>query len=185
MKIRYLKLKRWLLMAVMGWFGVTSCQSGRNVAAGGQQPEEGGRKEAVDPSQMAVMYGVPQMDFEVKGRVVDAEGRPVEGMQVVLVNQTVDIAPDYVQEDNPYVQDYIRSASDTTDAEGRFVVVARDVPVDSQRVMVRDIDGDRNGRYQDQMLHVGFTAGTEAEKEGPWYQGKRTKEMDIVVEKKQ
>jgi len=185
MKIRFLKLKNWLLMTAMGLFGLTSCNCQKEVVKETQPlPDDKDSVEAPDPRNFAVMYGVPQMDFRVKGRVVDAEGKPVKGMQVILVNQTVDIAPDYMQEDNPHVQNYLRNASDTTDAEGRFETAVRDVPVETQRMIVRDIDGNENGRYQDQMFEVHFTPEDQTEKGSKWYQGARSKEIEITVEEK-
>ncbi len=186
MKIRFLKMKDWLLMTAMGMLGLTSCHCGKEVAQEPQQPTKPTKNpvETIDPGNMAVMYGVPQMDFQVKGRVTDTQGKPIKGMQVILVNQSVDISPEYLQEDNPYVQDYIRTASDTTDAEGRFEAHTRDVPVETQRVLVRDIDGDQNGRYEDQVIEVRFTPEDQTEPGQKWYQGQRTKEMNITVQKK-
>ncbi len=185
MKIRFLKLKNWLLMTAMGLLGMTACHSPKEATKGTQPPLDP-KDPVVEPDarNFAVMYGVPQMDFRLSGRVVDAEGRPVEGMQVVLVNQTIDISPDYMQEDNPHVQQYLRSASDTTDAEGRFEASVRDVPVESQRVIVRDIDGEKGGSYQSQMLEVKFGPEDQTEQGSKWYQGQRSKEVEIVVEEK-
>ena len=105
-------------------------------------------------------------------------------MQVILVNQTVDIAPDRMDEDNPYVQDYIQQASDTTDAQGLFECHVKDVPTDRQRVIVRDIDGDKNGRYQDQMVEVEFKEESQSGERKGWYMGSRTKDVDITVSEK-
>lgn len=185
MKIRFLKLKDWLLMTAMGLFGLTSCNCHKDVAKETQPvPDTKDSVEAPDPRNFAVMYGVPQMDFQVKGRVVNSEGIPVAGMQVILLNQTIDITPDYMQEDNPHVQNYIRHASDTTDAEGRFEANMRDVPIETQRVIVRDIDGEKNGSYRDQMIDVKFTPDDQTEQGTKWYQGQRSKEIEIVVEEK-
>lgn len=82
------------------------------------------------------------------------------------------------------MQDYIRNYSDTTDAEGRFETQTRDVPVETQRVLVRDIDGDKNGRYENQMIEVKFTSEDQTEQGSKWYQGKRSKEVNITMEKK-
>lgn len=179
-------MKDWLLMTAMGLLGLTSCHCGKEVAQEPQQPAkpEKDQVETFDPGKMAVMYGVPQMDFEVKGRVTDEQGKPIKGMQVILVNQTVDISPEYFQEDNPYVQDYIRNYSDTTNAEGRFETQTRDVPVETQRVLVRDIDGNKNGHYENQMIEVKFTSEDQTEQGSKWYQGKRSKEVNITMEKK-
>ena len=186
MKIRFLKLKDWLLMSVMGLFGLTSCHCHKEAA---QEPVVGDEPDSIEKpaprsGDMALMYGVPTMDFVLKGRVIDAEGEPVKGMQVILVNQTVDIAPDHMDEDNPFVQDYIEHSSDTTDAQGVFECHVKDVPTDVQRVIVRDIDGSKNGRYEDQMIAINFSDGEQSGERRGWYVGKRTKDVDITVSKK-
>lgn len=183
MKIKYLKFKNWLLMSVMGLFGLTACHSSKE-AAQNQVKNDEPAPEVKPRGEMALMYGVPTMNFVVKGKVVNTEGKPVKGMQVVLVNQNVDITPDFLQEDNPYVQEYLRKASDTTDAQGAFQCNVSDVPVEVQRVMVRDIDGDKNGSYEDQMLEVKFTQDDQTVEGQGWNRGTRTKELDITVNKK-
>ena len=105
-------------------------------------------------------------------------------MQVILVNQTVDIAPDHMDEENPYVQEYIKQSSDTTDAQGAFECHVKDVPVDVQRVIVRDIDGSKNGVYEDQMIDIRFTEADQNGERKGWYMGTRTKDVDITVSKK-
>ena len=185
MKIRFLKLKDWLLMSVMGLFGLTACHSTKEAAA--QQPADDGDDAVVAPNprnEMALMYGVPTMDFVVKGRVINEQGNPVKGMQVILVNQTVDIAPDHMDEDNPFVQSYIQKASDTTDAQGVFECHVKDVPVESQRVIVRDIDGNKNGGYEDLMVEIPFTEADQTGERKGWYMGARIKDVDITVLKK-
>ncbi|MBO4600494.1 MAG: radical SAM-associated putative lipoprotein [Bacteroidales bacterium] len=185
MKIRFLKLKDWLLMTVMGVFGLTACHSTKEAAQEQVVPEPDDAVVEPQPrGEIALMYGVPTMDFVLKGRVIDAKGNPVKGMQVILVNQTVDIAPDHMDEDNPYVQEYIQKASDTTDVQGTFECRVKDVPVERQRVIIRDIDGDKNGRYEDQMVEVEFTEENQTGERKGWYMGTRTKDVDITVSKK-
>ena len=109
MKIRFLKLKDWLLMTAMGLFGLTACHTAKETAQNPPAKECDTPTEAPSPrNEMALMYGVPTMDFVIKGRVINEQGKPVKGMQVILVNQTIDIAPDHMDEDNPYVQEYIQ-----------------------------------------------------------------------------
>ena len=186
MKIRFLKFKDWLLMGIMGLFGLTACHTAKKVV---EEPVMNDDKDSVEQpvprgGEMALMYGVPTMDFVVKGRVINEQGKPVKGMQVILVNQKVDIAPDHMDEDNPYVQDYIQHASDTTDEQGVFECHVKDVPMDVQRVIVRDIDGKKNGSYQDQMVDIEFTDADQTGERKGWYFGKRTKDVDITVSKK-
>jgi putative lipoprotein (rSAM/lipoprotein system) len=58
------------------------------------------------------------------------------------------------------------------------------VPVETQRVIVRDIDGDKNGGYKDQIFDVKFTPEDQTQKGSKWYQGQRSKEIEITVEEK-
>lgn len=185
MKIRFLKLKDWLLMTAMGLFGLTACHTAKETAQNPPAKESDTPTEAPSPrNEMALMYGVPTMDFVIKGRVINEQGKPVKGMQVILVNQTIDIAPDHMDEDNPYVQEYIQQSSDTTDAQGVFECHTRDVPVENQRVIVRDIDGSKNGAYEDQIIDVKFTPEDQTGERKGWYMGTRTKDVDITVSKK-
>lgn len=187
MKIQFLKVRNWLLLSLMGLFGVTACHSSKEAA---QQPaagSDGSDGPSVQPrprGEIAVMYGVPTMNFVVKGKVTDEQGKPVKGIQVTLINQTIDVTPEYLQADNPYVQDYFRRVADTTDAQGRFTSAASDVPVEAQRILVRDIDGSANGQYQDQMLDVEFADAKQSRAGQGWDRGEKVKEVDIVLNKK-
>ena len=182
MKIRFLKLKDWLLMTVMGLMGLTACHSSKEVAQQPVEPEDD--KPAVAPrSEAALMYGVPTMDFVLKGKVKDEKGNPVSGMQVILVNGTVDITPESMQEDNPYVQDYIAEASDLTDGTGNFECHVKDVPREVQRVIIRDVDGEANGKFESQMVEITFTEADQTGERKGWYMGTRTKDVDITVKK--
>ena len=186
MKIRFLKFKDWLLMSVMGLFGLTACHTSKEASV--QQPPAKDSDDAIEQpvprGDGALMYGVPTMDFVVKGRVINEQGKPVKGMQVILVNQKIDISPDHMDEDNPYVQDYIRHASDTTNEQGVFECHVTDVPVDVQRVIVRDVDGKKNGSYVDQMVDIEFTEADQTGERRGWYMGRRVKDVDITVSKK-
>lgn len=207
MKIRYLKLKNWLLMTAMSLFGLTACHSAKDAAKapaaesqevtikGGSCDEAAKKNPVADEGKVverprprgeaALMYGVPTMDYVLKGRVIDKEGKPVKGMQVILVNQTVDISPTNMDEGNQFVRDYITNASDTTDAEGTFECHMKDVPIETQHVIVRDIDATSNGIYEDQMMEVNFTKEDQTTEGSGWYVGTRTKDVDITVNKKQ
>ena len=75
-------------------------------------------------------------------------------------------------------------ASDTTDAQGAYQCHTTDVPVESQQVIVRDIDGNANGSYEDQMFEVKFTDGDQTASRKGWNMGTREKKVDITVIKK-
>lgn len=183
MKIRFLKVKNWLLVTAMGALGLSACHSSKNVAQGGSdEPQIDDNKPR---NEVALMYGVPTMDFVVKGRVIDAQGKPVEGMQVVLLNSSIDIDPEHMMEDNKNVQSYLHEVADTTNAQGEFRTHVTDVPQETQRLMIRDVDGQKNGHYESQMLEVRFTAEDQKGERQGWHQGSREKDVDITVDLKQ
>lgn len=58
MKIKYLKVKNWLLVSLASLLGIST-------GCGGEE------------------YGCPEADYRVKGTVVDEQGAPVEGIGVM------------------------------------------------------------------------------------------------------
>ena len=190
MKVRYLKLKNWIILSLMGALGITACHSTKEVANDNDepksqvsprdevilmygvpavnyrdskvvpQPKEG--TEAVDSKEeprpreeQPVMYGVPTLNFRVSGKVVDANGNPVKGVQVVLMNSNIDT--EHLDQANPeYMDQYIKDCGDTTAVDGTFECGTTDRPWDKQKLLVRDIDGDRNGSFADEMIEVEF-----------------------------
>lgn len=179
MKVRYLKLKNWLLLSLMGLLGLSACSTTKEVSNTVSAPEPEG--QPTPRPEVALMYGVPTMEFQVRGAVTDEQGNPIKGMQVILVNQNLDVDANNIPEDNKYVMDYIAGCSDTTDAEGRFTVVTRDTPRDSQRIIVRDIDGASNGVYENKMEEVQFEE-VKGQRNG-WFVGTATQEQNLVVKK--
>lgn len=189
MKIKYLKLRNWLLLSLMGLIGVTGCKSSKQTAASqnGQeqpvatvqdQPQDGGKKKKIDEGrgQVALMYGVPTMEYRIRGKVVNHQGKAVKGIQVVMLNREIGNTPNRPGEDDPYVEDYLKQYADTTKADGSFEIKAKDRPTEYMRVFVRDIDGPSNGNYQNDVINVEFT-NDEVKSEGQgWNRGVAQKE---------
>lgn len=214
MKIRYLKLKNWLLASIMGIFGLSACDSHKDAVKGQVVDKE--RVHPIDERRVVPMYGViprdmervvplsdsvtakglpeprepqvtvygvPTVDFSVKGRVVNAKGKPVKGMQVILIN--ADIDPDNLP-DNDYWREHLKAISDTTDADGAFEVNDSGRPWDKVRVLVRDIDGPTNGSYVNQLADVELDDPQKGDK-GPvssWNLGVKHGEVTVKVDKK-
>ncbi len=216
MKIKYLKLKNWLLVSAMSLFGLSACNCHKEAAkavdndnnrersgvdnravpmygvpASNYRVEalEGDSKPQSDPSDpktqpeprepQVTVYGVPTVDFAVKGRVVDGKGKPVKGLQVMLVNSEIDT--DNLP-DSPYWEEQLKRISDTTDAEGNFDVRTTDRPWEQVRVMIRDIDGAKNGTYEKKVVDVEF-----GEPEGGrdrFRMGEKKAEVTVKVERK-
>ena len=200
MRIRYLKLVNWLLASVMSVFGLQACHSERHMAEVDVPEAALPPMENNDEEQVAVpdippepemprprepevaVYGVPTVDFAVKGRVTDAQGRPVKGVQVILVISEID--PDNLPETD-YWQERMRSMSDTTDAHGSFEVRATDRPWEKMRVLVRDIDGKQNGLYQDQLVDVEFEEQQSGDRPvSKWKLGEKQAEVTVKLKKK-
>ena len=153
---------------------------------------DNGSKAQTDPAEpksqpqprepQVTVYGVPTVDFAVKGRVVDGKGKPVKGLQVMLVNSEIDT--DNLP-DSPYWEQQLKRISDTTDAEGNFDVRTSDRPWEKVRVMVTDIDGSKNGNFEKKIVDVDFgdpepTGGSVSS----WKLGVKKAEVTVKVERK-
>ena len=141
MKIKYLRFKNWLLMGAMGLLGMQACTD-RN--------ERGQRLSEPEP---VLEYGVRVSKYEVKGKVVDDVGQPIKGLQVIPLEGHM--IPDSLPETEDWWQEWMRRESDTTDAQGSFELVS--MSPDRPCLMVRDIDGKKNGSYEDQVADVDWT----------------------------
>lgn len=99
------------------------------------------------------MYASPYSSFSFKGRVTDVDGKPVGGVSVrVGVNDEV-----------------------LTDDKGEFVfdVKGSDIYGDDvvkETVDFMDVDGAKNGWFEDKSIEVTFTRDTKVKPDG-WYLG--------------
>lgn len=176
MKIKYLKLKNWLLVSLMSVLGFTACKSSKPAATGDQKESEQSEQIEKKPirddrGQAALMYGVPTMSYHVKGQVVNHQGKPVKGIQVVMLNRNMGNTPNNPGEENPEIEDYMKIYADTTKNDGTFDIKAKDFPSEYMRVFVRDVDGPSNGNYQNDVINLEFTRDEiKAESKG-WNKG--------------
>ena len=136
-------------------YGVpTENYSYKEVAPTPDSVVQGIVKNDTEPREPQVtVYGVPTVDYVVKGRVVDAKGRPIKNVVVSLVPKEIDMNN---MPDNPYWERQLRSVSDTTDAEGNFKVETTDRPWEQPKIIVRDVDGKKNGSFENQSVDVDF-----------------------------
>lgn len=129
-----------------------------------------------------LMYGVPTVDFMVKGRVVDEKGKPIKGVQVMLLNSDVDA--DNLPETEHW-KARLREVSDTTDADGNFEVRTSDRPWETVRVMARDIDGKANGLYESTVVEPEFIDAEKADRPmSQWKLGEKKAEVTVKMKKK-
>lgn len=109
-------------------------------------------------------YGVPVMEYMVKGKVTDAEsGKPVKGIEVTS--------------EESYVQVY-------TSENGEFTCEGMTFPDGAVSLTFKDVDGEENGGdFKTKTETIPLTQTEPGE--GPWDHGEYTAEdVEIVLEKK-
>lgn len=123
------------------------------------------------------MYGSPNAQWSVKGRVIDEDGRGVPGLQVALGNQ-IENEPGIIYDQNYWPLDTLR-----TDTDGVYQVHSGGFPLSNLQIDVKDVDGEANGGdFADVSLLV-----REIEFEGGkgWYEGNAEINVpDIIIKKK-
>lgn len=134
---------------LLGWLGFASCTE----SLGGGMAE----------------YGTPTVDYEFKVRVTDQDAKPVEGLQVDLLNGRGD-------------------KKELTDAQGKAELEGSYTGFrGNHRVIleVKDIDGEKNGIIADQRDTIDIKESDFVSKgSGNWNNGKVKKEIEIQVERK-
>lgn len=119
-------------------------------------------------------YGTPVADFQVKGKVIDAQTKlPIKGIRIVAGTLQRGSGDAWVM----YNPDTL-----TTNEEGSYDHLITDFPSARFRVVWEDMDGDANGAYLDgsKDMPVGqFVGGTG------WYKGTATIEATIEAERKE
>ena len=115
-------------------------------------------------ANMACMYGVPTMDYSVSGKVQNASGDPIEGIEVTS------------EED-------FEGARALTSPDGSFTLGSRAFPADTISISFNDVDGVQNGEYKDNTVKVPLKK--TAKGDGSWYSGKyEAAGVVVTMEKK-
>lgn len=182
MKIRFLKLKNWLLVTVMGALGLSACHCHKKTAA---TEVETDTIEMRDRGEVRLMYGVPTMDFEIRGRVVNPKGKPVRGVQINMLERNMEMQGTELQGDPERVKEFLESNAVSTDENGKFIIKSNGLPQEQVRLLVRDVDGTKNGNYQNQLKELEVTPDDmDRTNADGWYQGTFNKEVEIQLESK-
>lgn len=155
MKIKYLKLKNWLLAALGGLLGI-------NLA---------GCDDSNVP--MSNEYGCPEATYHFKGIVTNTDGQPIEG---------IGVSKRYLYHDENSVP--VFSYYDTTDADGRYSVDFRMFPGATFSLQLCDIDGDENGSYNDTVVGIKTDDVQLTGGDGHWYDGEGTVTQNVTMTEK-
>ena len=114
-------------------------------------------------------YGTPTVDYEFKVRVTDQDAKPVEGLQVDLLNGRGD-------------KKELTDAQGNVELEGSYTGFRGDHGV---ALEVKDIDGEKNGVVADKQVIVDIKESDFVSKgSGNWNNGKVKKDIEIQVERK-
>ena len=140
MKIKYLKFKNWLLATMAGLLGInmSSCEL------------------------VAMEYGCPSANFNVKGKVTDPQGNPIPGIQV---NGNWD--------------------NDITNASGDYSLSATadpPYPEDTIQIVFADVDSSENGSYRNDTASVVFRHSDLTGGDGHWFEGAATKTLNVTLQ---
>lgn len=126
-----------------------------------------------------VMYGTPHADFNVKGKVTDEDGKPVQGARTVIdayYGWTDDLGISYRN------LDY----TDTlyTDSQGEIFAGASIFDESSHvTVTVTDVDGPANGEFEETVIED-LHMHKVKDGDGSWYGGAYEMEFEVVVKMK-
>ena len=117
------------------------------------------------------MYGTPQVDFVVKGTVVDkTNNQPIEGIKVKLFKGWFTD----IYGNNQYVYH-----AENTDENGVFKIRGTGVGLPQPRVRFVDIDGDENGLFEDKTVEFDWKDAEQTRPpSGFWNSGELTKTIN-------
>lgn len=182
MKVRYLKLKNWLLVSLMGALGLSGCHCHKKVA----DPEIDVEPiENRDRGEVLLMYGVPTMNYQIRGQVKDADGRPVKDIRVNMLERNMEVKNGELQGDPESIDRWLQNTEVKTDNKGRFEIKNSGLPQEQVRLMVRDADGKENGDYKNRVVEMDVTPDdVDRTNASGWNQGTYNKDVKIKLEKK-
>jgi putative lipoprotein (rSAM/lipoprotein system) len=127
----------------------------------GSDPWGGGRVE----------YGTPHASFEIKGRVTDEAGKPIEDIKVIV-------------QDAEWGDPEYPAGVGITDAGGYYNIDGSWFGDDTLAISVEDIDGDKNGgEFAPETLEINIEDENYVGGES-WNRGKVTKTADFELELK-
>ena len=184
MKVKYLKLKNCLLVTMMGAFGLSSCHCHKE-AAKSEEAAQPSQPEMRDRGEARLMYGVPTMNFQIRGQVKDAQGNPVKDVRVNMLERNMEVKDGELQGDSERVKAWLDESAVITDKDGRFEIMNSGIPQEEVTLMVRDVDGAENGEFKDQVVAFEVKASdVDKTNAGGWNQGTVMKRVDVTLEEK-
>lgn len=119
-----------------------------------------------------VMYGSPSTTYEVKGKVLDNKGNPINGIKIALQDDATD--------PNPY-----QIAESQSLENGDYKIRNTISPQSKLYLSVEDIDGAENGgEFEEQTIELDFSKVEATGDKDAWYNGTKSIEKYIVMQEK-
>ena len=118
-----------------------------------------------------VEYGCPWVEFSIKARVVDADGKPIKGIEA---------KSGYSAEDLDYFE-----FLGLTDVDGNLNIESGDMSY-PRYMLLTDTDGEANGgEFQDKIVEIESSFEQIKEGDGRWFDGGYKAELgDITMDKR-
>lgn len=111
-------------------------------------------------------YGSPIVDYQVKGQVTDAEGNPIEGIQVIA-------KPTYGVYTDATNSSWKNADTTYTDAEGNFESSLLQNVAMEGKLLFEDVDGEANGGvFQTDSASLQEAETVQLEERDGWYMGR-------------
>jgi len=157
----FIKGTNWALAGLISLLGFSSCEK-----------------------DIMVEYGAPNVDYTVKGAVVNkANGKPIAGIRVGYTSYAIAV-PMYGTIPTPYEP----KASVTTNAKGEFKLIYNFYPGEFYvgadglvPVYVEDIDGEKNGLFHSETLQIDFSKAEQSKKPKGLYEGEYTVTVKVEM----
>ena len=169
------------MATVMGALGFSSCHCHKQLV----EPEEPAAPESIDRGEMRLMYGVPTMNYMIRGQVKDSEGKPVKDIRVNMLERGMEVRDGELQGDSVRMRRWLDGNAVMTDKKGRFEIKESGIPQEEVRLMIRDTDGVENGDFKNQVIEVKVQKDdVDRDGAGGWNQGTFKKEVEVLLEKR-
>ena len=127
--------------------------------------------EDLRDNEQPVEYGCPWVEFSIKARVVDADGKPIKGIEA-----KGGYSADYL--------DYFQILG-LTDGDGNLNIESGDMSY-PRYMLLTDTDGEANGgEFQDKIVEIKGSFEQIKEGDGRWFEGGYKAELgDITLDKR-